>query len=125
MWVPRDAVRVALGPGSVVGEGGAAVVGGHEAGGLDPDPQPVGGGPVCGSGAIERTWCVQGRGGKLQRSREGMSCSASSSDHDPPSRATNRRLGSVPAYSAPSAALIATERTLGSGRSICSHVAPE
>jgi hypothetical protein len=53
-----------------------------------------------------------------------MSCSAASSVHDEPSCATNSRLGSVPAYSAPSAGPIATEKTLGSGSSIRCHVAP-
>src|SRR6266498_2307901 len=70
----------------------------------------------CGLGAIQRTCDVHGRGGKLQLGREGSSSSASSSRHDcPRSSLRNSRLGSVPAYTAPSALLTASEKTPGSG----------
>src|SRR5205823_7400657 len=72
----------------------------------------------CGLGAIHRTCDVHGRGGKLQRGREGSSSSAFSSRQlSPRSSLRNSRLGSVPAYTAPSAALTASENTAGSGNS--------
>src|SRR6478672_2455246 len=79
----------------------------------------------CGLGAIQRTCEVHGRGGKLHSGREGMSWSATSSSQlSPPSRLRNRRLGSVPAYTAPSAALTATLNTSGSGNGTSSKVSP-
>src|SRR5215207_3900461 len=79
----------------------------------------------CGLGAIQRTCEVHGRGGKLHPGREGMSCSATSSlQLSPPSRLRNSRLGSVPAYTAPSAALTATLNTSGSGNGTSSKVSP-
>jgi len=79
----------------------------------------------CGLGAIQRTCEVQGRGGKLQSGRDGISCSATSSSQlSPPSRLQNSRLGSVPAYTAPSAALTATLNTSGSGNGRSSKLSP-
>src|SRR5262249_57592152 len=69
-----------------------------------------------GLGAIQRTCDVHGRGGKRQRGRDGSSRSAFSSRQlSPLSSLRNSRLGSVPAYTAPSAALTASEDTAGSG----------
>ena len=49
-----------------------------------PSSMPTSSRPAsCGSGAIQRTWCVHGRGGKLQLGLDGMSWSASSSVHAP------------------------------------------
>src|SRR6516165_9812085 len=77
----------------------------------------------CGLGAIQRTCDVHGRGGKLQVGREASSSSASSAVHDsPPSSLRKRRLGSQPAYTAPSAALTATEKTSCSGKPHSDHV---
>src|SRR5918992_5572760 len=54
-----------------------------------------------------------------------MSSSATSSSQlSPPSRLQNRRLGSVPAYTAPSAALTATLNTSGSGNDRSSKLSP-
>src|SRR6478736_1533369 len=79
----------------------------------------------CGLGAIQRTCEVHGRGGKLQCGREGSSSSASSSRQLLPwSSLRNSRLGSVPAYTAPSAALTAIENTPGSGNPRSTHVRP-
>src|SRR5918996_1674368 len=79
----------------------------------------------CGLGAIQRTCEVQGRGGKLHSGRDGMSWSATSSSQlSPPSRLQNRRLGSVPAYTLPSAALTATLYTSGSGKDRSSKLPP-
>jgi hypothetical protein len=72
----------------------------------------------CGLGAIQRTCDVHGRGGKLQCGREGSSRSAFNSRQlSPLSPLRNSRLGSVPAYTAPSAALTASENTARSGSS--------
>ena len=80
----------------------------------------------CGLGAIQRTWDVQGRGGKLQVGREGRSSNASSAFHVVPlSPLANRRLGSVPAYTVPSAGLTASEKTPGSGSAQSTHDAPK
>src|SRR6478609_2527324 len=84
----------------------------HQPAELDPDQEQVG---SCGLGAIQRTCDVHGRGGKLQLGRDGSSSSASSSRQlSPRSSLRNSRLGSVPAYTAPSAALTASENTAGS-----------
>jgi hypothetical protein len=54
-----------------------------------------------------------------------MSCSATSSAQlSPPSRLQNSRLGSVPAYTAPSVALTATLNTSGLGNGTSSNVSP-
>src|SRR3954454_6482937 len=64
--------------------------------------------------AIERTWEVQGRGGKLQVGDEGRFFNPSNSHHEPPpSRLRNRLLGSVPAYTASSTGETATDVILG------------
>src|SRR4029434_8417639 len=58
----------------------------------------------CGLGAIQRTCEVHGRGGKLQLGREGNSSRPSSARQlRPSSLLRNSRLGSVPAYTPPSA----------------------
>src|ERR671919_996844 len=69
----------------------------------------------CGLGAIQRTCEVHGRGGKLQRGFDGISCNAvRSSQVSPPSRETKSALGSVPAQTAPSGPT-ATENTSAPG----------
>src|SRR3954447_26815243 len=79
----------------------------------------------CGLGAIQRTCEVHGRGGKLHCGRDGMSWSATSSSQlSPSSRLQNRRLGSVPAYTLPSAALTATLNTSGAGNGTSSKLSP-
>src|SRR6266700_6991351 len=78
-----------------------------------------------GSGVIQRTWLVYGRGGKLHVGAEGNWRSALSSRHVlPPSSERESVLGSVPAYTTPSlparsVRLTATEVTDG-----CSMPAP-
>src|SRR4029077_12000939 len=63
--------------------------------------------------------------GKLQLEREGSSSSASSSRQlSPRSSLRNSRLGSVPAYTAPSTALTASENTPGSGSAQSSQLRP-
>src|SRR5215207_238043 len=79
----------------------------------------------CGLGAIQRTCEVQGRGGKLQSGRDGISLIATSSSQlSPPSRLRNSRLGSVPTYTVPSAALTARLNTSRSGNGTSSKVSP-
>src|SRR5438045_8772933 len=79
----------------------------------------------CGLGAIQRTCEVHGRGGKLHVGRDGSSSSASSAyQFAPRSSLRKSRLGSVPAYTAPSAGLTASEKTPGSGGEQSSQVRP-
>src|SRR5690606_5672170 len=78
-----------------------------------------------GFGAIHRTCDVHGRGGKLHVGAEGRRRSASSSRQlDPPSSLRKIMLGSVPAYTAPSAGLTAREKTSRAGRSALDHDRP-
>src|SRR3954452_22393195 len=79
----------------------------------------------CGLGAIQRTCEVHGRGGKLQVGFDGISWSATSSSHvSPRSWLRKSRLGSVPAYTAPSTGLTATLKTSCSGTATSSKVSP-